>query len=102
MVKALVVRGVNEAPELLEVTLRAVGANDVRVRIVGAGVCHSDLSMIDGTLSPQFPLVIGHEASGLIAELGPDVTGLTVGQAVVLNWAAPCRTCWFCQNGQPW
>lgn len=102
MVKALVVRGVNETPEVMDVTLRAVGPTDVRVRVVGAGVCHSDLSMIDGTLTPQYPLVIGHEASGLIVEVGPQVTGLEVGQAVVLNWAAPCRTCWFCENEQPW
>lgn len=102
MVKAVVVRGVNEAPEILDITLRPVGIHDARVRIVGVGVCHSDLSMINGTLSPQYPLVLGHEASGVIEEFGSAVTGLEVGQGVVFNWAAPCRTCWFCENDQPW
>ena len=49
-----------------EVTLRSLGEDDVRVAIAGVGVCHSDLSMVDGTLRPSYPLVLGHEASGVV------------------------------------
>jgi S-(hydroxymethyl)glutathione dehydrogenase/alcohol dehydrogenase len=102
MVKAVVVRGVNAPPQVEDIELRPLGLADVRVRIVGAGVCHSDLSMVNGTLAPPYPLVLGHEASGVIVELGGDVTGLEMGQGVVLNWAVPCRECWNCQHGEPW
>ncbi|MGE0170389.1 zinc-binding dehydrogenase [Nocardioides sp.] len=74
----------------------------MRVEIRAAGVCHSDLSMVNGTIVPEFPLVLGHEASGLVAAVGSEVSDLSVGMPVVLNWAAPCRTCWFCLHSQPW
>ncbi len=49
-------------------------AADVRVRVAGVGVCHSDLSMVNGTLSPSYPQVLGHEAAGVVTEVGADVT----------------------------
>jgi S-(hydroxymethyl)glutathione dehydrogenase / alcohol dehydrogenase len=84
-----------------DVALRPLGDVDVRVRIAGVGVCHSDLSMVDGTLRPAYPLVLGHEASGVVTEAGADA-GVEVGRHVVLNWAVPCDTCWHCTHGQPW
>jgi len=100
MTQALVVTGPGEL-EVQDVTLRARGDTDVRVRIAGVGVCHSDLSMVNGTLRPSYPLVLGHEASGVVTESGPG-TGIAVGQHVVLNWAVPCDTCWHCEHGEPW
>ncbi|MCW2748632.1 MAG: alcohol dehydrogenase [Nocardioidaceae bacterium] len=102
MVKAVVVDQPGGTPTVREVTLRPVGAGDVRVRIAAAGVCHSDLSLVNGTLTPQFPVIMGHEASGVVAEVGTDVTHITVGTHVVLNWATPCRACWFCKQDEPW
>lgn len=102
MVKAVVVTAPDATPEVREINLPPLGPTDVRVRIAAAGVCHSDLSMINGTLAPQFPLVPGHEASGVVAEVGAAVTGFAVGDRVVLNWAAACRECWFCAQGEPW
>ncbi|MDN5854199.1 MAG: alcohol dehydrogenase catalytic domain-containing protein, partial [Actinomycetia bacterium] len=58
MVKAVVVDEPNGVPHVHDLELPPVGENDVRVRIAAAGVCHSDLSMINGTLTPQFPLVL--------------------------------------------
>jgi S-(hydroxymethyl)glutathione dehydrogenase/alcohol dehydrogenase len=84
------------------IELPPVGPQQVRVRIRAAGVCHSDLSMVNGTLSPQFPLVLGHEAAGVVAEVGGAVTGLAAGDQVVLNWSPACRSCWFCVRGEPW
>ena len=92
------------APDTLEVqdvTLRPLGADDVRVRIAGVGVCHSDLSMVNGTLRPSYPLVLGHEASGTVTEAGASA-GVGVGRHVVLNWAVPCDSCWHCTHDQPW
>jgi S-(hydroxymethyl)glutathione dehydrogenase/alcohol dehydrogenase len=67
--RALVASGPGEL-EVQEVSLRALGEDDVRVRIAGVGVCHSDLSMVNGTLRPSYPLVLGHEASGVVIEAG--------------------------------
>lgn len=102
MVKALVAREIGVEPEVVDVVLAPVGRDDVRVAIAAAGVCHSDLSMLNGTITPTFPVILGHEASGTIVEVGADVVDLEVGARVVLNWAAPCRHCWFCLNAEPW
>jgi S-(hydroxymethyl)glutathione dehydrogenase / alcohol dehydrogenase len=102
MVKALVVMEAGQEPEVVDVILPSVGTDDVRVRIAAAGVCHSDLSMVNGTISPRFPVVLGHEASGVIVEIGSQVTDVAVGDRVVLNWASPCRSCWFCLHAEPW
>ena len=84
-----------------EVRLRPVGEDDVRVRIAGVGVCHSDLSMVNGTLRPTYPMVLGHEASGVVTEAGARAA-VAVGDHVVLNWAVPCDACWHCRHGEPW
>jgi S-(hydroxymethyl)glutathione dehydrogenase/alcohol dehydrogenase len=92
-VRALVARRVDAPPAVEDVALPEPGDGDVRVRIRAAGICHSDLAMVNGTLAPEFPLVLGHEAAGVRADTG---------EHVVLNWAPPCRACWFCRTGEPW
>lgn len=101
-VRALVARGVGADLEVAQVRLPPPGPGEVRVRVRAAGICHSDLSMVNGTLAPPFPLVLGHEAAGEVAELGPGVERLAVGDHVVLNWSPACRQCWFCRRGEPW
>src|SRR3954471_22821243 len=98
--RALVAAGPG-GPAVRDGPLRALGPDDVRVRIAGVGVCHSDLSMVNGTLRPSYPLVLGHEAAGTVTEAGAS-SGVAVGTRVVLNWAVPCDTCWHCTHGQPW
>jgi S-(hydroxymethyl)glutathione dehydrogenase / alcohol dehydrogenase len=100
MTQALVATGPGELG-VRDVTLRPLGELDVRVRIAGVGVCHSDLSMVNGTLRPSYPLVLGHEAAGVVTEAG-ESAGVALGTPVVLNWAVPCDTCWHCAHGQPW
>jgi S-(hydroxymethyl)glutathione dehydrogenase / alcohol dehydrogenase len=102
MTQALVATGPGEPLQVAEVELRALTPVDVRVEIAGVGVCHSDLSMVNGTLAPAYPLVLGHEAAGVVVEVGGQVTDVAVGDHVVLNWAVPCRTCWWCTRGEPW
>lgn len=101
MVQALVAHEARGSLRVEDVTLRPLGEYDVRVTVAGVGVCHSDLSMVDGTLRPSYPLVLGHEASGVVSEAGAEA-GVEVGTRVVLNWAVPCRTCWHCTHGEPW
>jgi S-(hydroxymethyl)glutathione dehydrogenase/alcohol dehydrogenase len=98
--RALVATGPGDL-EVQGVRLRPLGDDDVRVRIAGVGVCHSDLSMVNGTLRPSYPLVLGHEASGVVTDAGVR-TGVEVGRHVVLNWAVPCDACWHCTHDQPW
>ncbi|MEU8236918.1 alcohol dehydrogenase catalytic domain-containing protein [Actinoplanes missouriensis] len=98
----LVVRSEGTPAELVELRLPEIGPGQVRVKIRAAGVCHSDLSMINGTLRPPHPLVLGHEAAGEVVEVGEHVTRASVGDHVVLNWQPACRSCWFCEHDQPW
>lgn len=100
--QGVVVRSSTSAPTVEELRLPEIGPGQVRVRVRAAGVCHSDLSMINGTLTPPYPLVLGHEAAGEIVEVGSHVTRVGEGDHVVLNWQPACRECWFCTHGQPW
>jgi S-(hydroxymethyl)glutathione dehydrogenase/alcohol dehydrogenase len=100
--QGVVVRSPAAAPAVTELRLPEIGPGQVRVRVRAAGVCHSDLSMVNGTLTPPYPLVRGHEAAGEVVEAGEHVTRVAVGDHVVLNWQPACRECWFCTHGQPW
>ena len=102
VVDALVVREAGGTPTVARLRLPEVGPGEVRVRIRAAGVCHSDLSMVNGTLRPPYPLVLGHEAAGEVVEVGAQVTRVAVGDQVALNWQPACRMCWFCTHGEPW
>lgn len=98
--RALVTRGGGEL-SVERIELPEPGPGQLRVRIRAAGVCHSDLSMVNGTIAAPYPLVLGHEAAGVVTQVG-DGAKASIGDHVVLNWAPPCRTCWFCQHEQPW
>ncbi|MBS3929405.1 MAG: Zn-dependent alcohol dehydrogenase [Sphingomonadales bacterium] len=75
---------------------------EVLVKISHCGVCHSDYTIWEGK-APDYPLpaLLGHEAAGVIAELGPGVTEREVGQAVILTMRAPCGQCYQCTRGNP-
>lgn len=79
---------------LHEVLVRAPRAGEVRVRLRAAGICHTDVA----SLRWGKTLVIGHEGAGVIESVGPQVTGLTGGQPVLLNWAIPCGECPQCHR----
>lgn len=100
MTQALVATGPGQL-DVQDVTLRPMGESDVQVRIAGVGVCHSDLSMVNGTLRPSYPMVLGHEAAGVVTDAGSSA-GIEPGTRVVLDWAVPCDTCWHCTHGEPW
>lgn len=77
------------------------GPGEVLVKIAFCGICHSDLSLINGTFPPPLPVVTqGHEASGTVAELGPGVTAWAEGDRVILAAARPCANCHNCRRGK--
>jgi S-(hydroxymethyl)glutathione dehydrogenase/alcohol dehydrogenase len=102
VVKASVLTEIGAAQQVRDITLRELGPTDVQVQIAAAGVCHSDLSLATGVLAQTMPAVLGHEGSGTVVAVGAEVTHVAAGDRVVLNWAPPCRACWFCTHGEPW
>ena len=85
---------------LEDVPIPDPGPGEVLVQVAFCGICHSDLSLINGTFPAQRPVVTqGHEASGTIAKLGPDVTGWSEGDRVVLAAGRPCLECPNCRRG---
>lgn len=85
-----------------EFTIADPGPNEVLVRILASGVCHTDLGVKSGTYGTDgFPFLLGHEGAGVIEALGEGVRGHSIGDHVILAWRAPCGSCRFCRNGQP-
>jgi S-(hydroxymethyl)glutathione dehydrogenase/alcohol dehydrogenase len=82
-----------------DVTPLDPGPGDVIVRITASGVCHSDLSVINGTL-PAGRVVLGHEGTGVIEKVGDDVVGLAVGDRVIGSFIPACGVCWYCLHDQ--
>ncbi|HTF12644.1 MAG TPA: zinc-binding dehydrogenase [Asanoa sp.] len=77
------------------------GAGEVLVRVAAAGLCHSDLSVIDGSRPRPLPMVLGHEAAGVVVEVGPGVRGLRVDDHVICAFVPACGGCAPCQSGRP-
>jgi len=84
-----------------ETELDTPRAGEVLVEVKAAGVCHSDLHPARGDWSMKTPLVLGHEGTGIVREIGPGVSELKVGDHVVFCWAPACGTCAFCISGRP-
>jgi S-(hydroxymethyl)glutathione dehydrogenase / alcohol dehydrogenase len=83
------------------VSLAPPRSGEVRVRIAAAGVCHSDLHLIDGALGDgRWPLVPGHEGAGVVEAVGEGVTGLAPGDHVVFSLVSPCGSCPACRAGR--
>jgi S-(hydroxymethyl)glutathione dehydrogenase/alcohol dehydrogenase len=75
--------------------------NDVLVRIRAAGLCHTDLEVIEGSLRYPLPIVLGHEAAGIVEQVGPAARGVKVGDHVVLSWNPHCGHCFYCDRDAP-
>lgn len=102
MVRAAVLSAPGESLRVTELDLPEPGPGQVRVRIAATGVCHSDLSLAKGTLRQAMPVVLGHETAGTVVSVGEGVTSTAPGARVVLCWAPPDGTCWYCLQGEPW
>jgi NDMA-dependent alcohol dehydrogenase len=98
-VKAAVLHDVKTPFEITELDLDGPGAGEVLIRYVAAGLCHSDLHLTEGDLTPRFPVVGGHEGAGVIEEVGPGVTKVKVGDHVVCSFIPNCGVCRYCSTG---
>lgn len=84
-----------------EAELEEPRAGELLVRVEAAGVCHSDLSVVDGSRPRPVPMVLGHEAAGVVEAVGPGVVDVTEGAHVVLAFVPACGTCAACASGRP-
>lgn len=101
-VRAAVLPAVGAPLSVTGIQLPDPGPGQVRVRLAAAGVCHSDLSLSDGTMRVPVPAVLGHEGAGTVVTVGEGVTRLSPGDPVVLNWAPACGRCHACALGEVW
>lgn len=85
-----------------EVELDRPGPGEVLVRMVGSGICHTDVSAMNGSLPAPPPIVLGHEGSGVVEEVGPGVRTVAPGDHVVLSVGVHCGVCDQCLAGRPW
>ncbi|MFF7789809.1 alcohol dehydrogenase catalytic domain-containing protein [Streptomyces sp. NPDC007991] len=84
-----------------DLQVREPGPGEVRVAISAAGLCHSDLSVVDGTIPFPVPVVLGHEGAGVVEAVGEGVTHVAPGDHVSLSTLANCGTCAECDRGRP-
>ncbi|MEC3954701.1 NAD(P)-dependent alcohol dehydrogenase [Nocardia sp. CDC153] len=98
-ITAAVARGADKPFSLERLDLEDPRPGEVLVRIVASGVCHTDL-VTKGLFPPELPIVLGHEGAGIVERIGSEVTGIEVGDHVLLTYAS-CGTCSRCLNGLP-
>ncbi len=99
--KAAIMRELNAPMEILDnVDLGELGPAEVHVKLVSSGVCHSDLSVQNGTIPMGFPLIPGHEGAGIVQEVGTRVTDIVAGDHVILSFVPACNKCKPCLRGQ--
>src|SRR6478672_9493495 len=87
--------------EVCDVDVAPPRAGEALVRMAAAGVCHTDLHVMQGKFAAPLPAVLGHEGAGVVAEVGPGVTSLKAGDHVVPLWRLSCGTCEYCRRGKP-
>jgi S-(hydroxymethyl)glutathione dehydrogenase/alcohol dehydrogenase len=80
---------------------RELGPTEARVRVAASGVCRSDLHRLTGDIPADLPMVLGHEACGVVVEVGAAVTRVRPGDRVIASPNPECGACWYCANGQP-
>ncbi len=98
---AALFHGPDRPLEVVEVELERPRAGEVLVRMAAVGICGTDLHSIRGEWERPTPMVLGHEGSGVVEEVGSAVPGLAPGDEVVLSWAPSCGECADCRRGRP-
>jgi S-(hydroxymethyl)glutathione dehydrogenase/alcohol dehydrogenase len=99
--QAAVFHSASRPVSIEDVTVKDPGPGEVRVALRAAGLCHSDLSVIDGSIPYPVPVVLGHEGAGVVDAIGAGVTSVKEGDVVVLSTLAHCGRCQACEVGRP-
>jgi Zn-dependent alcohol dehydrogenase len=100
-VRAAVCRAFGKPLVIEEVEIDPPQAGEISVRLAACAVCHSDISFMEGAWDGPLPAVYGHEAAGVVAEVGPGVTGVRPDERVVVTLIRSCGRCYFCTQGEP-
>jgi S-(hydroxymethyl)glutathione dehydrogenase / alcohol dehydrogenase len=99
--RAAVLHAAHTPLSIETVTTAAPKPTDVLVRIRAAGLCHTDLEVIEGSLRYPLPMVLGHEAAGIVEQVGSAARGVKAGDHVVLSWNPHCGQCFYCDRDAP-
>ncbi|MFF3346655.1 S-(hydroxymethyl)mycothiol dehydrogenase [Streptomyces sp. NPDC002779] len=100
-VRGVVARAKGEPVRVETVVVPDPGPGEAVVKVQACGVCHTDLHYREGGINDDFPFLLGHEAAGVVEQVGPDVTDVAPGDFVILNWRAVCGRCRACRRGRP-
>ncbi|MFD0785866.1 alcohol dehydrogenase catalytic domain-containing protein, partial [Micromonospora azadirachtae] len=101
-VRGVISRSKGAPVEIATIVVPDPGPGEAIVRIQSCGVCHTDLHYREGGINDDYPFLLGHEAAGIVEEVGEGVTGVSPGDFVILNWRAVCGVCRACRRGRPW
>lgn len=101
LARAAVCRAFGQPLELEELAVRLPAAGEVLVRLSSCAICHSDIAFLEGAWGGDLPAVYGHEAAGVVEQVGPGVTGLAAGDHVVSTLICSCGACRRCLEGRP-
>ena len=99
--KAAVCREFGKPLEIVDVDLRPPGPGEVEVEVAACAICHSDIHYMEGAWGGDLPAVYGHEAAGHVKAVGPGVSGVSVGDPVLVTLIRACGSCHSCCNGYP-
>jgi len=99
--RAAVVYELNKGFTIEELELEAPKKGELLIKVMVAGICHSDWNFVTGDSIFNMPVVLGHEGSGVVIETGPDVSGYKKGDKVVFNSAPNCGSCFVCTHDHP-
>src|SRR3954462_10626849 len=100
MPKAAVATAVGSPLEIMDLDLADPKEGEIRIKLGASGVCHSDLSVTNGTLPLALPAVLGHEGAGTVVQVGDGVDNLKVGDRIVVSWVPQCGKCYKCLHDQ--
>ncbi|MBN9636585.1 MAG: alcohol dehydrogenase catalytic domain-containing protein, partial [Actinobacteria bacterium] len=100
-VRGVIARSKGAPVEVATIVIPDPGPGEVVVNIQACGVCHTDLTYREGGINDEYPFLLGHEAAGIVEEVGPGVESVAVGDFVILNWRAVCGQCRACKRGCP-
>ena len=97
---AAILHEVGKPLEIEEIEVDAPGPGEVLLRFTHAGLCHSDLHVMQGDIVGRLPMVLGHEGAGIVEDVGPGVTRVAPGDHVVCSFVPSCGWCHWCATGQ--
>ncbi|MGX7675592.1 S-(hydroxymethyl)mycothiol dehydrogenase [Plantactinospora sp. DSM 117369] len=101
-VRGVIARAKGAPVEVTTIVVPDPGPGEAVVQVQACGVCHTDLHYREGGINDDFPFLLGHEAAGIVEQVGAGVTDVAPGDFVVLNWRAVCGNCRACRRGKPW